>query len=130
MSIVLCDTNLWVSAIHFRGVPLEALRRSIAKDTPQTCFDLEDEIARTLVEKFGHTEAVVRSQIDIMLADAIRVSIVGNLTGICRDSKDDFIDPRLRPWGPEFSTPKTLAARPTRITISARGTPPCRFFAC
>jgi putative PIN family toxin of toxin-antitoxin system len=91
MSLVLSDTSLWVSAIQFRGLPLEALRYSISHDTPLTCLELEDEIVRTLSQKFGHRGPAVRAQLKIMLENAVRVNISGSLSGICRDPNDDFI---------------------------------------
>jgi putative PIN family toxin of toxin-antitoxin system len=91
VSIVLFDTNLWVSAIHFRGLPLEALRVCIAHDTPLTCFQLEEEITCVLSEKFKHREANVRAKLNVMLEDALRVPITGNLNCICRDPNDDFL---------------------------------------
>jgi len=33
----------------------------------------------------------VRAQLKMMLEDAIRVTITGSITGICRDPNDDFI---------------------------------------
>jgi putative PIN family toxin of toxin-antitoxin system len=91
MRLVLSDTSLWISAIQFRGLPLEALRYSISRDTLLTCFELEDEIVRVLSQKFGHPESNVRAQLQVMLENAVRVSISGSVSGICRDPNDDFI---------------------------------------
>ena len=33
----------------------------------------------------------MRAQLKMMLEDAIRVTITGSITGICRDPNDDFI---------------------------------------
>ena len=91
MRIVLCDTSLWVSAVHFRGLPLKALRHAISHDTPLTCLELEDEIVSVLSQKFGHREPSVRAHLKIMLENAIQVTIPGSVSGICRDPKDDFV---------------------------------------
>ncbi len=65
MKIVLFDTSVWVSAIQFRGLPLEALRHMLSRDTPLACLELEDEIARVLSQKFGHREVKVRIQLNL-----------------------------------------------------------------
>jgi putative PIN family toxin of toxin-antitoxin system len=91
MSIVLCDTSLWISAIQFRGLPLQALRHALSRETPLTCIELENEIVRILGWKFGHRESRVRAQLQVMLENAISVNITGSVSGVCRDPKDDFI---------------------------------------
>jgi hypothetical protein len=60
MSIVLCDTSLWISAIQFRGLPLQALRHALSRETPLTCIELENEIVRILGWKFGVAFAALR----------------------------------------------------------------------
>lgn len=91
MRLVLSDTSLWISAIQFRGLPLEALRHAVSRDTLLTCSELEDEIVRVLSQKFGHRESNVRAQLQVMLENAVRVKISRSVSGICRDPNDDFI---------------------------------------
>lgn len=51
--IVIVDTNVWVSALHFggvEGVPFRALSRASEIDTIATCDEMYAEIARVLEE--------------------------------------------------------------------------------
>jgi putative PIN family toxin of toxin-antitoxin system len=90
MSVVI-ETSVWVSAIQYRGLPLKALTYAVTQDTLVTCTELEDEIVRILVEKFKHNEAHVRDRLETMLEYAIRVSLLGKPSGVCRDPNDDFV---------------------------------------
>ena len=48
------------------------------------------EVSIILVSKFGGTEKDLRSALQGYLAEAKRIPIKGDLTGVCRDPKDDM----------------------------------------
>jgi predicted nucleic acid-binding protein len=49
--IVVVDTNIWISALHFSGsdgIPLRALHKAARVDTIATCEEIENEISIVL----------------------------------------------------------------------------------
>jgi putative PIN family toxin of toxin-antitoxin system len=89
--IVILDSSIWVSALVFGGVPRQALMRAQATDEMLICAQLEDEVIRTLCEKFGNSPEKVRKRITEFLKGSARVAVTGRVAGVCRDPKDDFI---------------------------------------
>lgn len=92
MKIVI-DTNVWVSALHFTGgksSPAGALKKAQTTDVIAICDEIEDEIARILIEKFCWNAASVRTRLAELLIGSIKVSISGTLA-VCRDPNDDMV---------------------------------------
>ena len=91
--IVVLDTNVWVSAMHFnrrQGWPILALERARIRHTLATCDEIEAEISRILADKFDWDPAEIRYRLDFFLAKAHHVEITGTLH-VCRDTNDDMM---------------------------------------
>ncbi|HEY6444988.1 MAG TPA: putative toxin-antitoxin system toxin component, PIN family [Acidobacteriaceae bacterium] len=89
--IVVVDTNVWISALHFggtEGIPFRALARAAAEDTMGTCEEIETEIFNTLKFTCDWQEARIYAVMEGTLRRAIRVNITGTLR-VCRDPDDD-----------------------------------------
>ena len=87
------DSSVWISALHFRGVPLQALNLdhgsicSIA-----ICDPILAEIHTALREKFDWRPAEVDEALaNLSALDMTTVQTFGTICGICRDPKDDVI---------------------------------------
>jgi putative PIN family toxin of toxin-antitoxin system len=91
--IVVFDTNVWVSALHFalkRGTPRLAIEKAVREDTVAICRPLEGELLHILTGKFGWNAADVASAVEAVLPFPLRTKILGNLR-VCRDPNDDMI---------------------------------------
>ena len=93
--IVVLDTNVWISALHFasrKGTATRVLERAITQDTIAICAPAENEIHRILTSKFHwHPDQVARA-LRIALERAHHTSLTGNVH-LCRDPDDDiFLD--------------------------------------
>ena len=91
--IVVPDTNVVVSALHFphsRSTPVLALQRAATIDVIATCAELENEILRVLIRKFGWTPSQVADRLSQIFKDAIRVTLHGTVH-LCRDPADDML---------------------------------------
>jgi len=77
--------------MEYGGVPKEAIVLALLVDTIITCDQLEDEIVRVMRDKFLHSPEVIRSRLTDTLAEAVRTTVTGSLSGVCRDPNDDFI---------------------------------------
>ncbi len=90
--IVVLDTNIWVSGLHFAkrfGVPTQALERAIQTDTIAICPEMESEILRVLTQKFSWKQSRAEYILSAALNRALRVTIDGTVKR-CRDPKDDM----------------------------------------
>ena len=88
---IVFDSSIWVSAIKYGGVPLSSLLHAVDLNSIVTCDELEAEVVRIVSEKFTIDPLDIRQRLAHMLNRAIRVTITGYITGICRDPNDDFI---------------------------------------
>ncbi len=91
--IVVIDTNVWISALHFgarTGKPWLAIEYAARYHTLATCSELDAEIKRILIERFDWHPDLASETIRGYSADAILVKITGKLH-ICRDPNDDMI---------------------------------------
>jgi putative PIN family toxin of toxin-antitoxin system len=89
--IVVVDTNVWISALHFggvTGVPYRALSRASEIDTIATCDEIDAEIARVLEDTFGWKRERALFVLGGVLEGAIRVQIHGTVS-LCRDPDDN-----------------------------------------
>ena len=90
--IVVLDTNIWVSGLHFArqsSTPTRAIEKAISEDTIATCSDMEDEVHRILTTKFCWELNRARDALAAVLARSIRVHLKGGVKA-CRDPKDDM----------------------------------------
>lgn len=89
--IVVFDSNVWVSALRFRGIPLRALETAVLDHTIAICPEIESEVVRILSQKFLQSAQKTKVQVNNFLEFGLRVSISGSLKGICRDPNDDMV---------------------------------------
>ena len=89
--IVVLDTNVWISALEFGGVPDGALVKALGDDQLAISGYIRDEILRVLKTKFRRDSSMSRKRLDELLMRAIVVEVTGEISGACRDSKDDAI---------------------------------------
>jgi putative PIN family toxin of toxin-antitoxin system len=91
--IVVFDTNIWVSALHFalkRGTPRLAIERAVREGIVAICRPIEDEILRILTEKFGWKAADVDAAVEAVLPFPLQTKISGNLHA-CHAPNDDMV---------------------------------------
>lgn len=89
--IVVLDTNVWISALEFGGIPDLAVFRALTQDQLAISDFIKAEIVRVLTGKFARDRAEVEGQLDEMLVQALSVEITGEVKGVCRDPNDDAI---------------------------------------
>lgn len=89
--IVVLDSGIWISALHFGGTPLEALDHAFVYDRIALCSPILLEVSKILTVKFGWDERDVQAACKSYLAGAVKVAIRGGLQNVCRDPKDDMI---------------------------------------
>ena len=91
--IVVLDTNVWISAMHFerrQSPPILALERVRNRHIIATCNEIEEEISRILTEKFGWGRSAAQYRLDFFLAKSIHVTLSGAVH-VCRDPNDDMV---------------------------------------
>jgi putative PIN family toxin of toxin-antitoxin system len=91
--IVVIDTNVWVSALHFasnRGTPRLAIEKAVREDTVAICRSIEDELLRILTGRFGWKAADVAAAVEAVLPFPLRTKTLGKLH-VCRDPNDDMV---------------------------------------
>ncbi len=88
--ICVLDSSVWVSAFHFGGIPLAALR-SAAKHRIAICEAIRDEVSLILTAKFKWPLNRVQAAFDELDPHIFEVAIPGQIRGICRDPKDDMV---------------------------------------
>jgi len=90
---VVLDTNVWVSALHFKvleGTPAHVLTKLFLEDKLAICPEIEAEIVRVLTRRFGRDQSQVVSLLSDFLSGAVWVEISGNVRA-CRDPQDDMV---------------------------------------
>ncbi len=90
MTVVL-DSNVWISALHFRGSPLAVLRNVYAWDRIAYCAEIKTEVQKTLVNRLRWTPRNALIAMEQYLDLAVEIPITGAVSGVCRDPKDDMI---------------------------------------
>jgi uncharacterized protein len=89
--IVVVDTNIWISALHFSkpgGIPLRALNRAARVDTIAISKEIENEIAIVLEVRFQWSSEQIAKVMSEALARASRITLHGTVH-LCRDPSDD-----------------------------------------
>lgn len=89
--IIVVDSGIWISAIEFGGIPAKALELLIELDDLAMCAEIEEEVLRILREKFRRDPNAIRERMSPFWNGALRLSISGEVRGVSRDAKDDFI---------------------------------------
>jgi putative PIN family toxin of toxin-antitoxin system len=89
--IVVLDSGVWISALHFGGTPLVALEKALSVDEVAICDQIVSEISRVLVEKLTWDRERVRESFSLYGHVLQYATVSGELHGICRDSKDDMV---------------------------------------
>jgi putative PIN family toxin of toxin-antitoxin system len=91
--ILVVDTNVWISALHFGGVggiPFRALTRAATEHTIATCVELDDEIVRVLKFRCDWSDTRIATAMRDALRRATRVTLQ-NTVHLCRDPDDNKI---------------------------------------
>lgn len=88
---IVYDSGIWVSALHFGGVPMEAIEHGLISDNVLSCIQIEDEVIRIIRKKFLRTESTNKQRLASLLEGTTKITVTGRISGICRDPKDDFI---------------------------------------
>jgi putative PIN family toxin of toxin-antitoxin system len=89
--ILVFDSGNWISAIRYGSVPRCAILRAVSQDTIAICNEIEAEVIRIMLRKFGVIEREVRLGMEAFLPNSIRVALTAPFPAICRDPKDDFL---------------------------------------
>jgi putative PIN family toxin of toxin-antitoxin system len=89
--IVVVDSGVWISALHFGGIPLAALDQVFLSDELAICDQIVTEIRVVLTSKFQWESSELGDVLDEYLTGALNVVINGTLQGVCRDPKDDMV---------------------------------------
>lgn len=89
--IVVIDSGIWISAIEFGGTPAKALELVAQADDLALCSEIEEEVLRILRGKFSRNPNTIRDRMAPFWDSAIRVELTGEVQGISRDPKDDFV---------------------------------------
>lgn len=89
--IVVLDTNVWISALEFGGVPDLAVFQALTRDRLVISDFIKAEIQRVLTRKFGRDPLELQALLDELLVQAHFVEVTGKVKGVCRDPKDDAI---------------------------------------
>jgi putative PIN family toxin of toxin-antitoxin system len=89
--IVVVDSGVWISALHFGGTPLAALDHVFLSDQLAVCDQIVMEIRAVLIRKFLWEDEEIREVLDEYLSGALNIRVDGTLQGVCRDPKDDMV---------------------------------------
>jgi putative PIN family toxin of toxin-antitoxin system len=89
--IVVIDSGVWVSAMQYGGTPRGAVTRILKTDEIAICKEIEDEVTDVLQRKFSQAPEAISERLRPLLQDCIWVQVTGQVSGICRDPKDDCI---------------------------------------
>jgi len=89
--IVVFDSGVLVSALHFGGTPLAALHAASIHSSIALCTEIEEEVQKALTGKLKWPETEANRVLQALIRDARLVHISGVLSGACRDPKDHII---------------------------------------
>ena len=89
--IVVFDSNIWVSALRFGGVPMAALRTAFVRHTIASCEEIEAEVVRVLNLKFDWDSVSATKTMNGYLDGSLRVQVTARLQNVCRDPFDDMV---------------------------------------
>lgn len=89
--ILVIDSGIWVSALHFGGTPMIALESACKRFGVAICEPIIEEIYSVLQRKFDWETAEIDSALAEYFVEVVQVGTTGSLRGICRDPKDDMV---------------------------------------
>lgn len=89
--IVVLDTNVWVSGLQFGGTPGRAIDQALIRDQLAISDFIRDEVVRVLTRKFARDPSELDARLNELLVQALFIGVTGEISGICRDPKDDAI---------------------------------------
>jgi putative PIN family toxin of toxin-antitoxin system len=89
--IVVFDSNIWVSALRFGGVPMAALRTAFVRHTIASCEEIEAEVVGVLHLKFGWDSESTAKTLKGYLDGSLPVQLSGSLQNVCRDPNDEMV---------------------------------------
>jgi putative PIN family toxin of toxin-antitoxin system len=89
--IVVFDSNIWISALRFGGIPMTALRAAFVRHTIASCEEIETEVVRVLNTKFGWDSESAAKTLKGYLDGSLRVQLSGSIQNVCRDPNDDMV---------------------------------------
>ncbi len=89
--ILVFDSSVWVSALKFGGIPLQALDLARGRFRIALCEPILAEIHAALARKFQWSAAEIDEAFAEYAIGTVIVQTSGTLHGICRDPKDDMI---------------------------------------
>lgn len=70
---------------------MEAIEHALIADEVVSCIQIEAEVIRIMHKKFLRTADSNRTRLSSFLEGATQIAVNGQLSGICRDPRDDFI---------------------------------------
>jgi putative PIN family toxin of toxin-antitoxin system len=90
---VICvfDSSVWVSAFHFGGTPLIALKTAHSLHRIAICESIRDEVRSALQGKFRWPSNRIEEAMDEFRPRILDVGTPGRLHGVCRDPNDDMV---------------------------------------
>ena len=89
--ILVFDSSVWVSALHFGGAPLEALDLATGQFQIALCQPILAEIHATLSGKFHWRAAAINEALAEYSNETTMIQVAGAVQGLCRDPKDDMV---------------------------------------
>jgi putative PIN family toxin of toxin-antitoxin system len=89
--IIVYDSGVWISALHFHGTPRKALDSAVGRATIALCNPILDEIYKALQGKFRWRAEDVDQAIADFKKETKFFPITGRIRGICRDPNDDMV---------------------------------------
>ena len=89
--LIVFDSNIWISALRFGGVPMAALRTAFVHHTIASCEEIETEVVRVLNAKFGWDSVSAAKTLKGYLNGSLQVQISGSLQNVCRDRNDNMV---------------------------------------
>jgi hypothetical protein len=79
---VVFDSGVWISALQFGGVPMQAIQAGLVSSDVLTCTQIEDEAIRILQRKFQRSAESNRRRLSSFLEGATRITLTGSQSGI------------------------------------------------
>jgi len=78
---VVVDAGVWISALHFKGAPLEAVEHALRCGSVAVCIEIVREIQKALVGKFRWRDGEADEELSRYLVDAVWIDGIGKLHG-------------------------------------------------
>lgn len=85
------DSSVWISAFHYDGTPLAALKRAYTTFQIAISDYIYDEICAALSDKFRWTPTGIKEAFAVSGPRTLKVETHDELRGICRDPKADMV---------------------------------------